>query len=90
MAKIPAIPGVLMYDSDRFTVVGIDEADTTDLCYEIVDKETQTQTFLYGIAAQKFHEVCIYWRDVDTPSVEDVEATLENVMGMGSFPLRVH
>lgn len=91
MAKTPALPCVMLYESDRFTVVGIDEGDTTDLCYEVVDKATQSQVFLYGLAAKKFCEVCEYWRDAVTPSQAEVEHTLQAVVAsMGTIPLRVH
>ena len=95
-----------LYDSDDFIVVhmqshaAINAADTAPLHgrdhlalarhgFEIVDKRSGKEVYLDGSWAEMFQKQIVAWQ-LDAPSEEEVEETLDRYTGLAQQPVIVH
>lgn len=92
----------MLYDSDSFVVVHLqtDEpmpddnasADQPRLArhgFEIVDKRSGKEVYLDGSWAELFQQQISAWQR-DTPTQDEVEATLERYASLAQMPVRLH
>lgn len=57
--------------------------------FEIVDKRTGREVYLDGGWAEIFHAQIQHWQH-NTPTQEEVEATLDSYTGLAQHPVVVH
>ena len=57
--------------------------------FEIVDKRSGKEVYLDGSWAEMFQEKILAWQ-LNTPSQEEVEDTLERYSGLAQHPVLVH
>lgn len=89
----------MLYDSESFCVVHIQTheplADGDNppafIChgFEIVDKRSNKEVFLSGGWAEAFQRQINAWQK-NTPTQEEVEATLDGYSELAQFPLVIH
>ena len=91
----------MLYDSDSFVVVhilpdpppGADAADAPPRLqrhgFEIVDKRSGKEVYLDGSWAEMFQQKIIAWQ-VNTPTQEEVESTLDRYAELAQNPLVMH
>ncbi|MBN9367740.1 MAG: DUF3567 domain-containing protein [Comamonadaceae bacterium] len=95
----------MLYDSDSFVVVHIlpeafesprgDDAQQPQVPqlprhgFEIVDKRSGKEVYLDGSWAEMFQQQILAWQR-DTPTQEEVEATLDRYTGLAQNPVIVH
>ena len=92
----------MLYDSDAFAVVHIlanapAEGEDTSAQgpqiprhgFEIVDKRSGKEVYLDGSWAEMFQQKINAWQ-VNTPTQEEVEDTLESYSGLAQHPVLVH
>jgi len=91
----------MLYDSDSFVVVhmlandapaGDQGAGAPALArhgFEIVDKRTNKEVYLDGSWADLFQRQINAWQ-LNTPSQEEVETTLDGYAGLAQNPLVMH
>lgn len=87
----------MLYDSDNFVVVQIDENAGPDQPepaevrsgYEIVDKRTNKCLYLYAHFADIFTAHIREWQE-RTPQQEEVEETLDGFASVMTLPLCMH
>ena len=93
----------MLYDSESFVVVHMlpqpgqedtqtDEKPVPQLLrhgFEIVDKRSGKEVYLDGSWAEMFQQQIIAWQR-NTPSQEEVEATLEGYAGLAQNPVVLH
>ncbi|MBX3654013.1 MAG: DUF3567 domain-containing protein [Ramlibacter sp.] len=91
----------MLYDSESFVVVHMqaDEAagdpphgDTPQLArhgFEIVDKRSNKEVYLDGSWAELFQQQINAWQ-LNTPTQEEVETTLDGYAGLAQNPLVMH
>jgi hypothetical protein len=90
-----------LYDSDTFAVMhllanaleeGAEEPSVPVLArhgFEIVDKRRGKEVYLDGSWAEMFQQKINAWQ-VNTPTQEEVEDTLESYSGLAQNPVLVH
>ncbi|MBV8619056.1 MAG: DUF3567 domain-containing protein [Curvibacter sp.] len=93
----------MLYDSDSFVVVhmmaddGLDDGDDTAMArpqlarhgFEIVDKRSGKEVYLDGSWAEMFQQIVLAWQ-LNAPTQEEVEDTLERYTGLAQNPVLVH
>ena len=89
----------MLYDSDSFVVLHVlaEPAPTDENArpqlerhgFEIVDKRSGKEVYLDGSWAEMFQEKILAWQ-LNTPSQEEVEDTLERYSGLAQHPVLVH
>lgn len=88
----------MLYDSDSFVVVHLqaNEADEGDVQpqlvrhgFEIVDKRSNKEVYLDGSWADAFQRQINAWQ-LNTPTQEEVEATLDGYAELAQNPLVIH
>lgn len=96
----------MLYDSDSFVVVHIlpdafVQADSppgstdkplaqlTRHGFEIVDKRSGKEVYLDGSWAEMFQQQILAWQ-LQTPTQEEVEETLDGYTGLAQNPVLVH
>ena len=93
----------MLYDSDSFVVVHmLPDADRSGAThdtpqppqlvrhgFEIVDKRSGKEVYLDGSWAEMFQQQILAWQR-DTPTQEEVEATLDRYTGLAQNPVIVH
>jgi hypothetical protein len=89
----------MLYDSDSFVVLHVlaEPAQTDENArpqlerhgFEIVDKRSGKEVYLDGSWAEMFQEKILAWQ-LNTPSQEEVEDTLERYSGLAQHPVLVH
>ena len=92
----------LLYESDTFAVTHlapeakVNAADTTPRehalvrhGFEIVDKRSGKEVYLDGSWAELFQQHIMAWQ-VNTPTQEEVEDTLEQYAELAQTPVQVH
>ena len=93
----------MLYDSDSFVVVHMmadpgfassedTTAETPQLArhgFEIVDKRSGKEVYLDGSWAEMFQQIVIGWQ-LNAPTQEEVEDTLERYTGLAQNPVLVH
>ena len=96
----------MLYDSDSFVVVhilpeafesprGDSDAQQPQVPqlprhgFEIVDKRSGKEVYLDGSWAEMFQQQILAWQR-DTPTQEEVEATLDRYTGLAQNPVIVH
>lgn len=95
----------MLYDSDSFVVVhilpeafesprggGAQPPKVPQLPrhgFEIVDKRSGKEVYLDGSWAEMFQQQILAWQR-DTPTQEEVEATLDRYTGLAQNPVIVH
>ncbi|MBN9339463.1 MAG: hypothetical protein ABT02_06045 [Comamonadaceae bacterium SCN 68-20] len=95
----------MLYDSDSFVVVHIlpeafesprgGDAQPPQVPqlprhgFEIVDKRSGKEVYLDGSWAEMFQQQILAWQR-DTPTQEEVEATLDRYTGLAQNPVIVH
>ena len=94
----------MLYDSDSFVVVHmLPDADRVEVSsddgpaplqlarhgFEIVDKRTGKEVYLDGSWAELFQQHVMAWQ-VNTPTQEEVEDTLERYAELAQNPVVVH
>ena len=88
----------MLYDSDSFIVVHMQANESA--CgepppallrhgFEIVDKRTNKEVYLDGSWAELFQRQINAWQ-LNTPSQEEVETTLEGYAALAQNPLLMH
>jgi hypothetical protein len=90
-----------LYESDTFAVMhllanaqedGAEESNVPMLArhgFEIVDKRRGKEVYLDGSWAEMFQQKINAWQ-VNTPTQEEVEDTLESYSGLAQHPVLVH
>ena len=90
-----------LYDSDSFAVVHLLPDVLADSPaqegqpvlarhgFEIVDKRSGKEVYLDGSWAEMFQQQILAWQR-DTPTQEEVEATLDRYTGLAQNPVIVH
>ena len=96
----------MLYDSDRFVVLHLkpdlgmpteilrSDGETTAPAlprhgFEIVDKRSGKEVYLDGSWAELFQRVILAWQ-AESPSQEEVEATLERYAALAQNPVLIH
>lgn len=90
----------MLYDSESFVVVHMQAGDmAADHAtaaptlirhgFEIVDKRTNKEVYLDGSWADLFQRQINAWQ-LNTPSQEEVETTLDGYAGLAQNPLVMH
>lgn len=92
----------MLYDSDAFVVVHMlaDAGPPTDghsepgpqlrrHGFEIVDKRSGKEVYLDGSWAEMFQQIVLRWQ-LNAPTEEEVEDTLERYAGLAQNPVLVH
>ncbi len=88
----------MLYDSEAFVVVHMQANAPADgepepvmprHGFEIVDKRHNREVYLDGSWAEAFQRQIQAWQD-DTPTQEEVEATLEGYAELAQTPLALH
>jgi hypothetical protein len=88
----------MLYDSDSFVVVHMQaNADSAQPNlpalvrhgFEIVDKRTGKEIYLDGSWAELFHKQIAEWQ-LNTPTEEEVETTLEGYAELAQNPVLMH
>lgn len=91
----------MLYDSDSFVVVhlvpDLDLTPTTQPAapqlarhgFEIVDKRSGKEVYLDGSWAEMFQQIILGWQ-LNAPTEEEVESTLERYAGLAQNPVLVH
>lgn len=88
----------MLYDSDKFVVVHIDANATPGIPegfipprhgFEIVDKRVNKEVYLDGPWAEAFQQQINAWQ-MDTPTQEECEETLEMYASLAHYPLVMH
>ncbi len=90
----------MLYDSDSFVVVHVQpNADETPLAphlptlerhgFEIVDKRSGKEVYLDGSWAELFRQQIAAWQ-LNTPTQEEVEDTLEGYAELAQNPVLMH
>ena len=93
----------MLYDSESFVVVHMlplpdapegasEKAPTPQLLrhgFEIVDKRSGKEVYLDGSWAELFQQQIAAWQQ-NTPSREEVEATLDGYAGLAQNPVVLH
>jgi len=91
----------MLYDSDSFVVVhlvpDLDLTPTTPPAgpqlarhgFEIVDKRSGKEVYLDGSWAEMFQQIILGWQ-LNAPTEEEVESTLERYAGLAQNPVLVH
>ncbi|RUP26687.1 MAG: DUF3567 domain-containing protein [Curvibacter sp.] len=91
----------MLYDSDSFVVVHLipdavagdaPRADVPQLArhgFEIVDKRSGKEVYLDGSWAEMFQQIILGWQ-LNAPTEEEVESTLERYSGLAQNPVLVH
>ena len=96
----------MLYDSDSFVVLHMQpELETPNPItladgktpappmprhgFEIVDKRSGKEVYLDGSWAELFQQVILAWQ-LESPSQEEVEDTLERYSGLAQNPVLVH
>ncbi|MCD6663379.1 MAG: DUF3567 domain-containing protein [Comamonas sp.] len=96
----------MLYDSESFVVVHMlplpdapnapegtsDEAPVPQLLrhgFEIVDKRSGKEVYLDGSWAELFQQQIMAWQQ-NTPSQDEVEATLDGYAGLAQNPVVLH
>jgi len=95
----------MLYDSDSFVVVHLvpDQEltpSTNDVQrpavpqlarhgFEIVDKRSGKEVYLDGSWAEMFQQIILGWQ-LNAPTEEEVESTLERYSGLAQNPVLVH
>ena len=90
-----------LYDSESFAVMHMhpdapeDDADTPQgpqlarHGFEIVDKRSGKEVYLDGSWAEMFQQKIMAWQ-LNTPTQEEVEDTLDTYTGLAQTPVIVH
>ena len=90
-----------LYDSDTFAVMHVlanapaeDAAESSEPVlarqgFEIVDKRRGKEGYRDGSWAEMFQQKIVAWQ-VNTPTQEEVEDTLESYSGLAQHPVLVH
>ena len=91
----------MLYDSERFVVVHMlanaleDDAPRPEVPqlarhgFEIVDKNSGKEVYLDGSWAELFQQRLEAWQH-NTPTQEEVEATLDSYIGLAQTPVATH
>ncbi len=88
----------MLYDSDSFVVVhvqanepleGDPQPETPRHGFEIVDKRSNKEVYLDGSWAAVFQTQINAWQ-LNTPTQEEVEETLDNYCSLAQYPLVMH
>ena len=87
----------MLYDSDSFVVVHLQanptaEGEGTGLArhgFEIVDKRSNKEVYLDGTWADAFQRQINAWQ-LNTPTQEEVEETLDGYAELAQNPLVIH
>ena len=88
----------MLYDSDSFVVVHLQanealEGEESSLLtrpgFEIVDKRSNKEVYLDGSWADAFQRQINAWQQ-NTPTQEEVEATLDGYAELAQNPLVIH
>ena len=95
----------MLYDSDSFVVVHLGpDLDLTPAStelqqaagpqlarhgFEIVDKRSGKEVYLDGSWAEMFQQIILGWQ-LNAPTEEEVESTLERYSGLAQNPVLVH
>ncbi|MBX3585692.1 MAG: DUF3567 domain-containing protein [Ramlibacter sp.] len=91
----------MLYDSDSFVVVhmqanepaeGEPQSNAPQLArhgFEIVDKRSNKEVYLDGSWAELFQQQINAWQ-LNTPTQEEVETTLDGYAGLAQNPLVMH
>lgn len=87
----------MLYDSDSFVVVHMVPEDTTVGAtpgaarhgFEIVDKRSNKEVYLDGTWADLFQRQINAWQ-LNTPTQEEVETTLDGYSVLAQNPLVMH
>ena len=90
-----------LYDSESFVVMHMHpdapegDTDTTQALqlarhgFEIVDKRSGKEVYLDGSWAEMFQQKIMAWQ-LNTPTQEEVEDTLDTYTGLAQTPVIVH
>jgi hypothetical protein len=88
----------MLYDSDTFAVVHL-QADPVEPAsdrpvlerhgFEIVDKRSGKEIYLDGSWAEMFQQRITAWQ-LNTPTQEEVESTLEGYASLAQVPVVIH
>lgn len=88
----------MLYDSDTFVVVHLQANEPADgeapprvvrHGFEIVDKRSNKEVYLDGTWAEAFQRQINAWQ-LNTPTQEEVEATLDGYAELAQNPLVIH
>ena len=88
----------MLYDSDSFVVVHLQANEPAEgeahpqivrHGFEIVDKRSNKEVYLDGSWAELFQQHIMAWQ-VNTPTQEEVEDTLERYAELAQNPVVVH
>jgi hypothetical protein len=87
----------MLYDSDSFVVVHLQANEAADgeahtdvrHGFEIVDKRSNKEVYLDGSWADAFQRQINAWQ-LNTPTQEEVEATLDGYAELAQNPLVIH
>jgi hypothetical protein len=89
----------MLYDSDSFVVVHMQaneaaldtaaEGSAVRHGFEIVDKRSNKEVYLDGTWAEAFQRQINAWQ-LNTPTQEEVEATLDGYAELAQNPLVIH
>lgn len=88
----------MLYDSESFVVVHLQANEPLDgqplppsvrHGFEIVDKRSNKEVYLDGTWADAFQRQITAWQE-NTPTQEEVEATLDGYAELAQNPLVVH
>ena len=91
----------MLYDSETFVVMAMQaDPDTQKVAnydgpllerrgFEIVDKRSGRQLYLDGSWAEMFQQQILAWQ-VNTPTQDEVEETLEGYSGLAQNPVALH
>ena len=88
----------MLYDSDAFVVVHLQAGDSAEggvgstsvrHGFEIVDKRSNKEVYLDGSWADAFQRQINAWQ-LNTPTQEEVEATLDGYAELAQNPLVIH
>ena len=88
----------MLYDSDSFVVVHLQANEAADgepspqlvrHGFEIVDKRSNKEVYLDGMWADAFQRQINAWQ-LNTPTQEEVEATLDGYAELAQNPLVIH
>ena len=92
----------MLYDCDSFVVVHlVPDLDLTPTTlppsgpqlarhgFEIVDKRSGKEVYLDGSWAEMFQQIILGWQ-LNAPTEEEVENTLERYSGLAQNPVLVH
>jgi hypothetical protein len=79
----------MLYDSDSFVVVHVQPTEGDTPGFEIVDKRSGKEVYLDGSWAELFQQQIAAWQ-LNTPTQEEVEDTLEGYAELAHTPVLVH